>query len=72
MNGSIKEFEDMQNVTLDNDERRLITAFRRVRGSEFADVTAKIHRKKLVAIFVTDKWHADERTGKLRETENGE
>lgn len=63
--------EDTQAVLLDNDERRLITAYRRIRSSEFADVVAKIHRKKLVAIYVTDKWHADERQGRLRENFNG-
>lgn len=61
------EIEDTQEVTLDNDERRLITAYRRIRQSEFADVVAKIHRKKLVAIYVTDKWHLEERPGQLRE-----
>jgi hypothetical protein len=57
------------NFILDEDEQKLIAAFRRVRLNEFADVTAKIHRKKLVAIHVTDKWHA-EGNGKLRETED--
>ena len=58
---------DLQQVSLDEDERRLITAFRRIRQAEFADVVAKIHRKKLVAIYVTDKWNLN--GGALREGE---
>lgn len=62
----MSDTNEFQQVMLDNDERRLIDAFRRVRKNEFADVMLKIHRKKLVAIYVTDKWHADG-DNKLRE-----
>jgi hypothetical protein len=62
----MNEQEDMQNVSLDNEERRLLNEYRHVRQSGFGEITAKVHRGRPVAIYTTYKWHGEE-TGRLRE-----
>lgn len=67
MAGTEANETDMQSVLLDNDERRIINAYREIRRNEFGEIIAKVHRRELVTLRVTNAWHADGKNGKLRE-----